>query len=67
MNVDRIVHTVAGTMVLASIALAHYQDPNWLWLGVFVGANLFQSGITSFCPLAFMLRKAGVKDTGGGC
>ena len=66
MTVDRIVHFVAGSMVLVSIALAHYNNPNWIWLGVFVGANLLQSGITSFCPLAFMLKKAGVKD-GGGC
>jgi hypothetical protein len=65
MNVDRIVHFVAGSMVLLSIVLAHYLDPNWLLLGVFVGANLLQSGITNFCPLAFVLKKAGVKD--GSC
>ncbi|HJX17879.1 MAG TPA: DUF2892 domain-containing protein [Acidiferrobacterales bacterium] len=65
MTVDRIVHFVAGSMVLVSIALTHYSNPNWIWLGVFVGANLLQSGITSFCPLAFMLKKSGVKD--GSC
>lgn len=65
MNVDRIVHFVAGSMVLLSIALAHYSNPNWLLLGVFVGANLLQSSITNFCPLAFMLKKAGVND--GSC
>ena len=62
MTVDRIVHFVAGMMVLVSIGLAHYADPRWIWLGVFVGANLLQSGVTSFCPLAFMLKKAGVKE-----
>lgn len=65
MNVDRIVHLVAGAMVLLSIALAHVVNPNWIWLGVFVGANLLQSGFTNFCPLAFMLKRAGVKD--GSC
>lgn len=65
MTVDRIVHLAAGAMVLASIGLAHYSNPNWIWLGVFVGANLFQSGITNFCPLASMLKKAGVND--GSC
>lgn len=65
MNVDRIVHLVAGTMVLLSIALAHYANPNWIWLGVFVGANLLQSGFTNFCPLAFVLKRTGVKD--GSC
>lgn len=65
MTVDRIVHLVAGFMVLLSIALAHFYSPNWIWLGVFVGANLFQSGFTGFCPLASMLKKSGVKD--GSC
>ena len=26
----------------------------------FVGLNLFQSGLTNFCPLALMLKKLGV-------
>lgn len=65
MTVDRIVHFVAGLMVLLSIALAHFSNPAWLWLGVFVGANLAQSGVTGFCPLAFMLKKSGVRE--GSC
>lgn len=62
MTVDRIVHLVAGLMVLASIALSQFVHPNWMWLGVFVGANLFQSGFTNFCPLASMLKRAGVQE-----
>ncbi|HUX29746.1 MAG TPA: DUF2892 domain-containing protein [Thiobacillus sp.] len=65
MTVDRIVHLVAGLMVLFSIALAHFSNPTWIWLAVFVGANLAQSGVTGFCPLAFMLKKSGVKE--GSC
>jgi hypothetical protein len=65
MNTDRIVHMVAGTMVLLSIALANFVHPAWIWLGVFVGANLLQSGITNFCPLTLILKKAGVKE--GSC
>lgn len=65
MTVDRTVHLIAGLMVLLSIALTHFIDPNWLWLTVFVGVNLAQSGLTNFCPLAFMLKKAGVKE--GSC
>mgnify|MGYP003507847472 FL=1 len=66
MTVDRIVHLMAGLMVLLSIALAHFtNNPAWLWLTAFVGANLAQSGVTGFCPLAFMLKKAGVPD--GSC
>ena len=65
MTVDRIVHFVAGLMVLISISLAHFSDPAWLWLTAFVGANLAQSGVTGFCPLAFMLKKSGVQE--GSC
>ncbi|PLY15383.1 MAG: DUF2892 domain-containing protein [Sedimenticola sp.] len=65
MTVDRIVHLVAGLMVLLSIALAHYVHPYWIGLGVFVGLNLAQSGLTNFCPLASILKKLGVPD--GSC
>jgi hypothetical protein len=52
-------------VVLVSLALGAagsplYQSANWLWLTAFVGANLFQSGFTKFCPLEIMLKKAGV-------
>ena len=62
MTVDRIVHLVAGLMVLAGLALAHYVHPYWIALSACVGLNLAQSGLTQFCPLAFFLKKAGVKD-----
>lgn len=62
MTVDRIVHLVAGLMVLAGIALSYAVHPYWLGLSVFVGLNLAQSGLTNFCPLAFMLKKAGVRE-----
>jgi hypothetical protein len=62
MTVDRIVHLVAGLMVLLGLGLAHYLDPAWLLLPAFVGLNLAQSGLTNFCPLAFMLKKAGVRE-----
>jgi hypothetical protein len=66
MNIDRIVHTFAGTMVLASLALAHWHSPNWLWLTAFVGANLLQSGLTNWCLLSSILAKAGVQG-GSAC
>jgi len=65
MTVDRIVHLVAGLMVLLGLGLAHYVHEYWLLLPAFVGLNLAQSGLTNFCPLAFMLKKAGVPE--GSC
>jgi hypothetical protein len=61
MNVDTWVMRFAGAMVLASLVLAHYLSPNWLWLAAFVGANLFQASFTGFCPLATVLKKFGLK------
>lgn len=68
MTTERIIRIVAGFFVLLSLALGVEASPlfhsaYWLWFTVFVGANLFQSGFTRFCPLEFMLKKAGVKDS----
>jgi hypothetical protein len=59
---ERIVHAVAGSLILTSIALAAFFDTNWIWLGIFVGANLLQSSITNFCPLEKILKIAGIKN-----
>jgi hypothetical protein len=61
MNVDRMVLSFAGMMVLLSLALAHFFSPWWLLLSLFVGLNMFQAGITGFCPAAMILKKLGVK------
>jgi hypothetical protein len=59
---ERIVRGVAGSIVLASILLAHFVSMDWLWLGVFVGVNLLQSSFTKFCPLERILTGFGVRD-----
>lgn len=61
MSIDRIVLAFAGAVVLVSVALAYYVDLRWLWLTVFVGANLLQSAFTGFCPLAMILKRLGVR------
>ena len=64
MKRERIIRMFAGTVILTSLALAHYHSPNWLWLTAFVGFNLLQSSFTKFCPLEIILKKLGV---GGSC
>ena len=61
MNVDRAVLTLAGSMVLLSLALAWQFSPYWLLLTAFVGANLLQAAFTGFCPAAIVFRKLGLK------
>ncbi len=73
MSIERIVRSMAGFMVLLSLALAHFTGQidmsqiSWLWLTAFVGLNLFQSGITGFCPPAIVLKKLGLKESAGSC
>ncbi|MBS0382148.1 MAG: DUF2892 domain-containing protein [Proteobacteria bacterium] len=61
MNIDRLVMRFAGSMVIASVALAYFFSAWWLLLALFVGANLLQASFTGFCPLARILRKLGGK------
>jgi hypothetical protein len=62
MSIERIVFAVAGGFILISLLLAHYVSPYWLWFTAFVGANLFQSAFTGFCPLALILKKLGLES-----
>lgn len=52
---ERIVRFVAGTMILVSVALTYFVALEWLFLTLFVGANLLQSSITKFCPLELII------------
>jgi len=61
MNIDRIVVTVAGFFILLSLLLAHFHSPYWLWFTAFVGVNCLQAGLSTFCPLAKILKKMGVE------
>ncbi len=61
MNIDRMVMAFAGGMILISLLLSQLHSAYWLWLTAFVGANLFQASFSSFCPLAKILKKLGLK------
>ena len=68
MTTHRIVHIIAGTFILLSLALGVNASPlfhhvNWLWFTAFVGANLLQSGITNWCLMDQILTKLGVPTT----
>jgi hypothetical protein len=61
MNLERTLRGIAGTFVLASVALGLWVDPRWFWFTAFVGANLLQSSFTNWCPMITMLRKFGLQ------
>ena len=67
MSIDNAVRILAGTMVLTSLALAHWVNPHWLWLAAFVGFNLIQSAFTHICPAESIFRKLGLGKTAANC
>ncbi|HOY60030.1 MAG TPA: DUF2892 domain-containing protein [Verrucomicrobiota bacterium] len=67
MTIENAIRVVAGTLVLLSLALAHWVNPWWLLLAAFVGLNLVQSAFTGFCPAETILRKLGVGKEKSGC
>jgi len=69
MTVERYIRIMAGFFVMLSLALGLegspiFVSPWFLAFTAFVGLNLFQSGITGFCPPGILLRKLGVKEAG---
>ena len=65
MTVERALRLMAGTVILASMALAYFVSPKWYYLTAFVGFNLFQSAFTNWCPAMTIFRKLGLRDGDG--
>jgi hypothetical protein len=67
MTINHAVRVIAGTFILLSVALGAqasplYHSSYWLWFTVFVGANLFQSGLTKWCLMDKILKKLGLPE-----
>ena len=58
---ERVIFMVAGSLLLSGLLLGYLVAPGWLLLSGFVGLNMLQASITGFCPLAKILRAAGVQ------
>ncbi|MDF0533602.1 DUF2892 domain-containing protein [Shewanella yunxiaonensis] len=61
MSVERATMAFAGFMVMLSLLLTATVHHNFFWLTLFVGANLFQSAFTRFCPASMLFHKLGLK------
>jgi len=61
MVIDRVVMAVAGSFIVLSVLLSQLHSIHWLWFTAFVGVNLTQAAFTGFCPLAIVLKLAGLK------
>jgi hypothetical protein len=62
MTLEPMIRLIAGAFVVASGLLGLYVHPAFLWFTVFVGANLFQSAFTNWCPMMTLLRRVGVRS-----
>ncbi|WP_226549275.1 YgaP family membrane protein [Celeribacter naphthalenivorans] len=60
MSIDRAMFRFAGIMVLVSVALTQFVHLGFVWLTVFIGANLLQSSFTGWCPAAMVFAKLGI-------
>ena len=62
MNVQSSLRLIAGAFVMLSVTLGAFVSPWFLLFTAFVGANLFQSALTGWCPMMSILRSCGVKE-----
>ncbi len=61
----QLTRVIAGILILVSLGLGVqgspiFQDARWLWFTVFIGVNLFQSGLTRWCLMEQILRRLGL-------
>ena len=62
MRINDWIHVMAGTFILTGLVLGTWTNPSWYLLSALVGLNLLQYGFTKFCPMAVVLKRAGVKE-----
>jgi len=62
MYIEKALRLIAGAIIILSLALAHWVSPYWLFLTLFVGLNLFQSGLTNWCLMMNVLKAFGLKE-----
>jgi hypothetical protein len=60
MSRERVIRIIAGSFITVSLALGWWVSPYFFLFTAFVGLNLLQSGITKWCLMDDILRKAGV-------
>lgn len=62
MHMHYLIRRIAGTFVLASLALGYWVSPLWFLFTAFVGVNLIQSSFTKWCLMEDILAKLGVAE-----
>ena len=63
MTINDWIHVIAGIFILGSLALGNWVSSYWYFFTAFVGLNLFQFGLSKFCPMGLVLKKLGVPES----
>ena len=62
MTINEGLRGVAGLFVLVSVALGVWVSPWFFAFTAFVGANLLQSSFSRWCPMMWLLKRAGLPN-----
>ena len=65
MTMERYIRMIAGTFILASLALGYWVSPWFFLFTAFVGANLLQSSFTKWCLMEKILARFGLRPCSG--
>ena len=57
MTLESMLRLLGGAMVIITLVLGMFVNPLFLWGTLFVGVNLFQSGLTNWCPAVPVLKR----------
>ena len=61
MSMNEALRMIAGTFIVASVALGHFVHPAFFLFTAFVGLNLAQSAFTKWCPMMWLLGRLGLR------
>lgn len=59
-TLERTIHLLAGSVVLATLVLGRQHSARWRTLTGFVGANLLLDAAVGWCPTSVLLHRLGV-------
>jgi hypothetical protein len=62
MSLNDYLRAIAGFFILLSVGLGHWVHPGFYLFTAFVGLNLLQSAFTHWCPMIWILRRAGLPE-----
>lgn len=60
---ERVLHLMAGTVVLTSVVLAYLFSPLWLILTGFVGVSLLLDASVGWCPSSILLYRLDIRTS----